>query len=377
MKTKVFLISFLLISTITLNAQNFKPGYVILNNNDTLMGEIQYHGISLMTEYCRFKKFKDASAIKYSPSEIKGYRFIDGRYFVTKKIDNQPILLEMLVEGKINVYKKINMGKDDFYIEKEGKELTILPYKIIHTREESRDYYHSSKTHIRKLEQYLQDAEQFIPRIQKMEKPNQKELINLAIDYHNAVCKDEECKVYKKAKRSIVAFAEPFIGIQSNKEQTLDLYTSNFGSGGAYSIQDKGNFLYNGVIFHLNFPNFNDKIFIRTGITHSNKKFTYKILQQTQYSTSTENGEISIPFHIEYIAPIGKIRPRFSYGLNIPLKTGENFGTSTSVTTGVIIIAGKNLRLSITGELTFISKSFILPGKTQAYSAYFGVFFKL
>ena len=67
------------------NAQrNFKSGYIITLTGDTIKGYIDSRGDIKNYKRCVFKENEENSSAEYSPEEIRAYRFIDGKFFISK-----------------------------------------------------------------------------------------------------------------------------------------------------------------------------------------------------------------------------------------------------------------------------------------------------
>ena len=121
---------FILIN-IEVNAQSdFKSGYVILNNSDTLFGKIDSRGDRTMSKTCRFKPTNSDLITEYSPRELNEYQFIGGKRYVSRTLESGiPVFLEYLIKGKLNVYYYVDgEGKDHYLIDKEGFPLKVIPY---------------------------------------------------------------------------------------------------------------------------------------------------------------------------------------------------------------------------------------------------------
>ncbi|MFW6328445.1 MAG: hypothetical protein ACOC2F_09060, partial [Bacteroidota bacterium] len=136
LKSKAFLkylyLLLLLLIVNNLNGQpEFKPGYVILNNGDTLKGEIDNRGDMLMSKVCWFKPADWDTVVRYKPGNIEAYRFIDGKYYVSRQLETgKHVFLEYLINGELNVY--YYRGKDGYnyyLVDKEGMPLKNIPYK--------------------------------------------------------------------------------------------------------------------------------------------------------------------------------------------------------------------------------------------------------
>jgi len=82
-KALLILCSFILL--LSANAQsNFKPGYLITNDNDTVYGFVDYRTDQMNAEMCRFRQANDDKTQIYSPEQINGYRFIEeGKFYVS------------------------------------------------------------------------------------------------------------------------------------------------------------------------------------------------------------------------------------------------------------------------------------------------------
>ncbi len=295
------------ISKLLTAQKDFRPGYVINLKNDTLIGDIDYRGDKLMSQLCVFKPQHLDKEVKYSPSDIKAYRFKDDRFFVSREVNGKQVFLEFLIKGKISMYYFRDKTGDHFFIEKEGTKLTELTYveKILadtaklyqyeYTRvgwiHNDKMYQYESTLHIGILNYYMQDVPKLKSRIEDMKKPKHNTLINLAKDYHNAVCKDESCIIYQKKV--------PLIKVNL--------------TGILYST--------------VNVNNINTPIF-------------------------------RFPFQIEYIYPKGRFVPKIAFGINVykPLAHIKS------------LMAGFNYKINNKTDLVFnydigVAKLFIKPKK--------------
>jgi len=288
---KIIILPFLFI-IIGLNAQtDFRSGYVILNSNDTLHGIIDYRNDLSMGSICRFKLDKNAIEKIYYPDEIIGYRFNDSKYFITKDLSNSnskkgKVFLEFLIKGKLNVYFYQDEIGDHYYIEKQGFDLIELPYEEGIKYKDNAPYYYQSTQHIGLLELYLQDAPDLRSNIESIKKPEQDILIMLARDYHNEVCKNEQCIIYEKKESPVKFSLEPLVGYE--KFAQVEDYTS-------------GSFIEYGANLYIWMPRSSEKIYFKTGIAFAkigNTRF-YKV-----------------PLQLQYVYPSNLFRPIASLGIN-------------------------------------------------------------
>lgn len=347
MKLKNLILFGLLFLTGTLNAQtDFRPGYIINQDRDTLYGEVDYRGPLLMGKICKFKN-KESVVSEFFPNDISSFRFIDSKYYVSKEINHQKVFLEYLVKGKVNIYYLRDEVGDHYYIDKEGVPLTEIPYEEEIRYVDDRQVRYKTTAHIGVLKYYMQDAPELQYQINSMKKPEHQNLIKLAEDYHAALYKGEQYIVYEES-RPLIKILPEFVGgvvRYSNVEDLKDKYYMNTG-----------------IIGHIWMPRANEKMYLRTGLIYS------------QFSSSGEKSNYyKIPVHIEYIYSKGVFRPRISYGLNfyIPSYRTVSFEIGTNVK------LSEKVFLSATSDIEFDPNMLIVPKSLLSYSLQLGLFLNL
>lgn len=194
MKPLIFVAVVLLFhSNCTYGQYDWKQGYIISNNGDTLRGYIDYRVMATNHKACYFKSSEEGETEIYTPNEIRGYRFINGNIFVSKPLATWGFL-ELLIEGKASIYRFFD-SKERFYIEKDGK-LTELLNSETTLRINNNEYYREKKEYIGTLAILLQDAD--INKEIQRTNFDDKSLIRIAKTYNNKMCPDEKGNVYEK-----------------------------------------------------------------------------------------------------------------------------------------------------------------------------------
>lgn len=348
MKLKSFILFGLLFSIEVLNAQtDFRPGYIINKTGDSIYGDIDYRGDLLMSGLCRFRD-KDNVIKGYSPNDIAAFRFIDGKYYVSREINDRILFLEYLIKGKVNVYYMRDENGDHYYLDKEDVKLTEIPYEEGIKYVDGEQVFFKSKKHVGLLNYYMQDAPEFQSRIQSLKKPDHQNLIRLAQDYHNAVCKGEQCIIYEKSAPLFKILPEFIVGVikYSNVEDLKDKF-----------------YTHAGIIGHIWMPRTNEKMYFRTGLLFSNLDIDGK---QRIYC--------KIPCQFEYIYPKGILRPRFAYGLNFYIPSYR----SVSFDIGANVKLSETIFLSSTSDIEFVpSQMIIVPKSFLSYSIRLGLMINL
>ncbi|MCG8700397.1 MAG: hypothetical protein MI922_20250, partial [Bacteroidales bacterium] len=247
MKIKILLLVVIIATSSILHGQtDFRTGYIIQNNGDTTYGEIDYRGDFLMSKTCKFKNPGNI-VTEYSPYDINAFRFIGGKYYKSKEVNNTKIFLEFLIKGKINIYYAWFERKEHYFLEKDSLQLVEIPYEEVVKEIDNRRYLKQSTQHVGFLTYYMQDAPSIQSSIQKLDKPEHVGLIKLAEEYHNAVCKDEKCVIYEKKPPFFKVNVETVAGMVKYMDDEV--------------LKDKYYF-QGGVMAHLWLLRTNEKIYL-------------------------------------------------------------------------------------------------------------------
>ena len=146
---------------------DFRPGYIIRYDHDTITGEIDYRANRLMATQCTFR-LPDGTVNRYTPSDIAAYRFADGKYYETKVWNGRRTFFEVLVKGELCVYFMKDEQGEHYFLEKQELPLVEIPYQT-HTRVKDGSTFVRSNEHYGVLNYYTQDAPALRSEIKKME----------------------------------------------------------------------------------------------------------------------------------------------------------------------------------------------------------------
>ena len=320
----------LILTTRLLNAQtDYRPGYIINYSGDTIFGHIDYRGDLLLASKCKFKT-NENDIKEYSPTDIAAYRFTNSRYFISREINGSKVFLEYLIKGTVNIYYLRDKSGNNYYLDKEGASLTKIPYEEGIKYVEDKPSFYESKQHIGILYYYMQDAPELKSRIENTKRPEHRNLIKLAEDYHNIVCENESCIIFDKKMPSLQFSIEPLWGSVNYKN-----YDKSINEIGAN-------------IF-LCAPLVNEKFYFKTGL------FYQKFAEE-------ENIELfKIPIQAQYLYSAHKIMPKVSVGVNyyiVNFASHKDYHYTFSLNTGLNLNLYEFLSLSANFNTEFIP---ILP----------------
>jgi hypothetical protein len=206
------------------NAQlNYKNGYIISLENDTLFGKINDGGGFKNSDFCLYKADKTSKTVKYYPKDIKSYRFIGDKYYSAKEVlikgEYRFVFVDVLLEGKLNLYYTHKNKELEYYLEKDGKLIGLLNKKVnlpisseslyglmnnqTYKPVYSDKYYNQTSTDVYvdvykdSLFTVFKDSEKVRNQVDSI-KYNQKSLIKITKAYINEICTGDDCINFEK-----------------------------------------------------------------------------------------------------------------------------------------------------------------------------------
>ena len=349
MKTAISIFILFCITIISNAQSDYRPGYIISNEDDTIVGKIDFRKDATMSVNCQFRSEK-GEEISYAPGDIQAYRFIDGKYYVSRQINDKSLFLEYLINGKISIYYYRDSDGDHYYIQKDSGELTELEYRSGDQYLDGELYSTHSNKHNGILFYYMADVPELKDEISRIDAPDHRSLIHLAEDYHNKVCEDESCIIYEKKTRGI----DIGIGV-----------TTGFSNLADHDWYIDQNYFKWGAHLYFRLPRINEKIYLKTGVQFSYYKYKepyldYEIIDYTK-----------VPVMIEYCFLSGRITPKVTGGISFYHPKNQT----------VSVGAGANARLFSTMfftmdyEFEMTTNSIVIPGGFFGHTATAGLMY--
>lgn len=324
MKKKNILKLFILISFFQINAQSdFRSGYIIKNSKDTIYGLIAYQSDMLSAKKCVFKNEINSEKQVFNPNMIKGYRFIESKYFISKEIKTEniskPVFLEYLVNGVIDIYYYRDNKGDHYFVDNDNGELYELNNEEKTVEKNNTTYSKKSKEYIGALKYVFKESPSTVKNVENL-KLNHKSLINITLDYHKEVCPDTMCLVYEKTSPKI-------------KNTFGFIFGLNLSSISDNNVVDKYYYLRNsdfdyylspsiGIYYKVHLDRLNEKLFFQyegtfsyfkqtTSNLHTEEIFYTNYYNDINYKQYTFSNEILFKYETSQKR---KFSPTFSIG---------------------------------------------------------------
>lgn len=293
---------------------DFRKGYIISNENDTISGLIDYREGIKKYKICDFKSSEDQNVINYTPSQIKGYRYLNDKYFTSKEItkdDNskEKVFFEVLVKGKATLYKY----NSAFYIEKNDEKFHKLTNELQLINQDGKEFYKYSNRHIAVLSYLLSDCPSLKGKI-NIVKNSEKDLSKL-IELYNE-CVGEPSISFKEKKPWFKAHFGLSLGINSSKINFISSYreadhlTADF---------NRANSIMPSLYVDFLSPRVHERIALHLGVNYLTS--TYKSFSTIESTFVTKRNEVTIdlkqlkiPLGFRYTFPERTITPYFNLG---------------------------------------------------------------
>lgn len=297
---------------------NFRKAHLITNTGDTLTGFIDYREGSKNFKTCEFKKSIEGESVNYNPNQIKGYRFVNDKYFESReiKIDDdevENVFLEVLVKGKVSLYKymsKYYVGKDSLFyqLKNEQKEVEI----------EGRQLVKNTNEHIGILSYLLSDCMGLQSNIKGV-RIDEKQLTKLIEKYNK--CTGEPTITFKAKK----PWFKATVGVGAGGVLSSIKFSPSI-QGAEYLTSDFKNdySLIVGSNFELSSPRLNERIAFYVGAYYLNSKYvSFNVQELSSYTVRNDVvinlKQLKVPFGFRYTLPEKNITPYFSLGASATL----------------------------------------------------------
>lgn len=325
-KIALILIVYLSVCCITIAQTDFRKGYVLLTQSDTLFGKIGNKDYYQNSRFCDFIGQNSKDVVRYLPCQIYGYRFDNGKYYIAKTIttdSNQvSLFLEYLINGKLNIFYSQDKGfSPHFYASKDTISIRELKYSQGIKQFDGKQMFYEGRQYAGVLSYLTSDCPQIASDIQKLEQPDQKNLIKIAGKYHSLVCPDQRCEVYNKKIPSKIRIGSHYAVNRFFGMITDDLL--NNLKGEFYSQV--------GIDFYLQQAQRLENIYLGIGYR--------KVIED-----DPDNNYFLIPLSINYFSSKDGISPLFSYEFEL------NYLFLQTIKTGIQYKI-KRINLSLYGEL--------------------------
>jgi hypothetical protein len=311
---------------------DFRDGYIINQQNDTVFGKVDYRLDTKNYQLCRFKK--DDQVTEYSPEQINGYGYSNDKYFSSSVIDNS--FAEVLIKGEMSLFRQ----GAKFYVRKQGEKLLELETKDKKMIAQNKVYQKEDETWKGVLIYLMSDCMKNASSLLTRAHLTERELTQLVIKYNK--CQGTDFTVYKEDKPWTKLVIGAAVGAAYTTPKTtyhMDMYSY---------IKDSYSSINPTLGFVMDFssPRITEKLSLQPEIYITKSSYSGYVQLKTvaateNYDTQIDLTTLSIPISLKYSLPKRKYSGylqggfNFDYHLNAETKlvTEKIWLDNTSTTT--------------------------------------------
>ena len=287
-------------------SQDFRPGYIINNNLDSVNGFVAYRSGAKNLLECLFRQTKKGETIRYSPEQLKAYGFHGDKSFRTvtpprELALSQKIFASQLVAGSMSLLKI----KKTFVISLKDS-LVLLPVPVNkEVKNSDGNWSKRDKRYVGILNYLIRDCQLSADEMSY----SGGDLTNLIQSYNR--CKGETASLYSLKPLGKLNFI--FFGGYSRSNMAMDLFTDVTFSP-SYSV-------IAGAGLELSSPRIFDRLFFSADVWY-HKSF-YQAYEKIPFAGNIRHQDIFVD--VSYVRiPVG-----FKYNfrnINTPyIKMGMSF----------------------------------------------------
>lgn len=271
---------------------NFRDGYIITLENDTISGQVEYRSTLKNHESCLFKN--GTEEVEYVPFQILGYGFDGDKAFISQV--RERFFVEILVLGELSLYK----SPEKYHLEKNGviSDLESIKNRVgeggkVGTVEDNK---------WRGILGYLiSDCLKNSSTLASSARFDDKSIGDLVVKYNN--CKGSEYTEYGADKPWTEVKLGAMIGlVRSGISVTREPLAFTYLADSYSSVDPSFGFLLS-----VSSPRVSERLSVQTEIHFIKSSFEELVVLDdlflNYHDTFIELTTLSIPFSIKYILP--------------------------------------------------------------------------
>ncbi len=309
MKDKILFatIFFVLIVNSSFCKNNFRSGFIITFEKDTIVGQVDYRSDKKNYNSCIFKAEHEER--EYYPNEILGFGYYDDKFFLSQIVEGS--FVEVLVSGEMSLFKSL----DKYHLKKDGN---VYNLELFFEEVKKDGTVHLiENTRWRGILSYLiSDCMSDHRSIASNLKTKERSLIELVVTYNK--CKGLDPKEFKANKPwtkfdfgATVGIARSGILIRKKLESASYL-------GDSYNSIDPSI----GVVFDISSPRMTERVAFQGELhfikhSYSSLVLVKKYSLREYHDTYIDLSSLSIPLSFKYSFPERKNGFYLQGGINL------------------------------------------------------------
>lgn len=285
---------------------DFRDGFIINLEKDTIHGQLDYRSNAKNYLSARFKK--DNVVTEYGPQQISGFGYVGDKAFTSNALADY--FVEILIGGELSLYKFSTF----YMVRRQNEELHKLEVKTKKMENGSVGYSKDNKWKgilVALMDDCLLNMQQRVVSLAFREK----DLTELVVEYNQ--CKGSEYTVYKENKRWARSSLGLAVGLNRSSVNVVAPRASLSYLNEAYNSVDP----FIGIVLEVSSPRISEKVSFQTELQFSRVKYSALVVKKSSSGSSYHESHIdlatlSMPFTFKYSVPVGKSFIYFQGGFN-------------------------------------------------------------
>lgn len=320
------------VSMATYAQHNYKEGWLVTNEKDTLYGYINDGGDIKNSKFCVFKNDKHGNEERYYPQDILSYRMNGDKYYVSRKLDasslNRNCFMEVLIAGEVNLLYYYKNAELLYYLEMENGRTVGLKNLEYSAGEPYSDYLpvnwnaYVPGTVVYKDSLFLlfREYPALLNQLHLIEYDHQS-LINLTREYLDLTCSGKPCLTYTKNLHPMKNRVAIYSGLHLSKFSYTD-----YEIGSRITASPVIGIGYTIPVTHIS-----ERLYIQVEVTGWKLGYDDEIINETSRydSLSLKFGHLGLPLSVNYAFPVGKITPYIGAGREFGFTFNSDVGFKT------------------------------------------------
>lgn len=315
MKNILALIVFILSTHFAWSQADFREGFVVTTQGDSLAGYIDYRVGDKNFSTCSFRSTENGAVKDYAPGQVTRYGFFGDKQFLSHTIaqeeDSVDVFLEILVEGRLSLF----LYEGRFFVMK-NERLFELTNEQISRSEGARTMMGHSHKYIGILKSLTFDC----PGKQKIDytlKLQERHLTRFVNEYNSCIgapsinFKDEK-PWFAVSCSPELAYIRSYLKFISTREDHYHLQ-GDFDPDNTWAL---------GFLFFINSPRINERLSFITGLRYIPVSYISHSLIENQFhkynnEVIVDIDELKIPLGFQYRFPEHNYTPYIQAGLSM------------------------------------------------------------
>jgi hypothetical protein len=332
-KRHLFITGIVLASiTISLAQSDYRPGYIITNDQVRVEGLIAYSEGKSQYRVCAFKENKKSPVKKYYPNEIASYRIDNDKYYVSRVVEvengvKKSSFLQVLIQGEIALLKE----DQSYYVEKNTIFIELKNTQRTKVNNEG-SFVGDSYEYVGTLNYLFSDCEGFNYDLMKVG-INERSLINVFDFYYK--CIGSAYTTYKEEKEWLKTKFDIEGGLVNSKLEFSYLKSLGVTSTMYSELSLNPSF---GSTLLIHSPRVNERVAFQLKLLFIPSK--YNIYFSEDFGNSSVENDIfinllqaNIPFGFRYTYLTNCISPYIGGGFTTTFNISPDFKRTSEVQT--------------------------------------------